>query len=437
VLARQARWARRLTPAASALALLLAAGCGNTDSWVDAAPADGWSAQYADAANSSYTATAGATALQLQWSRSVKGSLYAAAALGAGGASNYLAVNAQTAGGCSLMVWENDDNGRQRWCTRLVLGGGFASPLFDQFDNVYIGQPGTMLSYPPTQWVRWRHPVIGMPQTPRLLGNGQLLVVTHLGQAQVVDSHRGEMVGSAIDLVTGVDPLDSGRGLADCQQQRPACPVATAPAYAASTGMIAVGLWQPGASAPVLTALQYHSDQTPPLTREWTSEAVSSGVIASPVFSADGSTVYVNSRDGRLWALHGSDGKPKWSVPLGFMPQTPPSVAPGGLIVAGGGPGSKLVAVRDSGAHGDIVWRRDDLTPLCTSAQAGANVGYTVVRDGDTGLALLVFDPASGRTVNSYPLSAATGWPIGVSVGHDRRVVTGTSDGQVYSFAPA
>ena len=74
--------------------------------------------------------------------------------------------------------------------------------------------------------------------------------------------------------------------------------------------------------------------------------------------------------------------------------------------------------------------------PLSTSSQAGADVGYTVVRDGENGQALLVFDPADGHTVNSYPLPEATGWPVGVSVGHDRRVVTATSDGQVYGFAP-
>ena len=72
------------------------AGCGNTDSWVDAAPATGWPAQYADAANSSYTGTPGAHDLRLDWTRSVKGSLDAAVALGSGG---YLAANAQTAGG--------------------------------------------------------------------------------------------------------------------------------------------------------------------------------------------------------------------------------------------------------------------------------------------------------------------------------------------------
>ncbi|EUA13965.1 putative pyrrolo-quinoline quinone [Mycobacterium xenopi 4042] len=141
------------------------------------------------------------------------------------------------------MEWENNDNGRQRWCVRLVQGGGFAGPLFDGFDNVYVGQPGAILSFPPTQWTRWRAPVIGMPSTPRILDEGQLLVVTHLGQVVVFDAHRGTVVGSPLDLVDGVDPTDPTRGLADCPPARPGCPVAAAPAFAASSGMVVIGLW--------------------------------------------------------------------------------------------------------------------------------------------------------------------------------------------------
>ena len=50
---------------------------------------------------------------------------------------------------------------------------------------------------------------------------------------------------------------------------------------------------------------------------------------------------------------------------------------------------------------------------------------------------LLVFDPADGRTLNSYPLPDAAGYPVGISVGSDRRVVAATSAGQVYGFGPA
>ncbi|WP_082135878.1 PQQ-binding-like beta-propeller repeat protein [Mycobacterium sp. EPa45] len=409
------------------------AGCGNTDSWVESTAAHGWSAQYGDAANSSYTATGGASALRLKWSRSVKGELSAGAALGDIG---YLAVNGQTAGGCSLMVWENDNNGRQRWCTRMVLGGGFASPLFDQFDNLYIGQPGLMESFPTTQWVRWRENVIGMPTTARFLGGGQLLVVTHLGQVLVFDSHGGVVTGNPLDLVAGLDPTDSTRGLIDCAAALPQCPVAAPPAYAASTHTIVVSLWQPGAKASTLVGLQYHPGGDPILTREWTTDAVAAGVLAAPVASADGNTVYVTGRDDKLWALKTSDGKVKWSVPLDFLPQTPPSVSPDGLILVGGGRNTHLVALKDAGDHAQVAWRRDDVTPLTTSSQAGT-VAYTVTADAPAGLALLAFDPADGHTLNSYPLPQADGFPVGVSVGLDRRVVVATSSGQLYSFDPA
>jgi len=385
--------------ASTALITGVLAGCGTTDSWVEAHAADGWPAQYGDAANSSYSPVAGADALRLEWRRSVKGDLAAQVALGSG---SYLAINAQSAGGCSLMVWETDNKARQRWCTRLFQGGGLSSPLFDGFDNLYIGQPGAMMSFPSTQWIRWRQPVIGMPTTPRILAPGQLLVVTHLGQVLVFDAHKGTVVGT-LDLLTGV---------------------------------IVVNLWEPNAAAPILVGLRYRADQSPSLSREWTSDAVGQGPISSPVLSADGSTVYVNGRDQHLWALNAADGKPKWSVPLDYLAQTPPSVSPDGLIVAGGGPGAKLIAVHDGGDKGDVKWTRDDVAPLSGSSRAGGGVAYTVVKDGDNGQALLVFNPDDGRTVNSYPLPQATGWPVGVSVGHDGRVVTATSDGQVYGFAP-
>ena len=424
---------RRLFALASAT--LITAACGTTDTWVESTAARGWSAQYADAANTSYTATDGASTLALSWTRPVKGELGAAAAIGGDG---YLAVNGQTASGCSLMVWENDNNGRQRWCTRMVLGGGFSSPMFDGFDNLYIGQPGLMISYPPTQWVRWRTNVIGTSSTPRFLGSGQLLVVTHLGQVLVFDSHRGVVVGAPLDLVDGVNPTDPFRGVADCQQSLPGCPVPSAPAFSAASRIAVVGVWQPGAKSSVLTGLRYQPGQPAVLTREWTSDAVAAGVLGSPVLSEDGQTVYVNGRDQQLWALDTTDGKAKWSLPLGFQPQTPPSLSAGGLIIAGGGPDTRLVALRDSGDRAEVEWRRDDVTPLTTSSQAGSQVAYAVTADGPKGLALLVFDPADGgRTLNSYPLPDAGGFPVGVSVGYDRRVVAATSAGQVYSFAPA
>jgi outer membrane protein assembly factor BamB len=428
--------ARRLAAlTATTLVALLLSACGaDTSSWVEAIPANGWPAQYADAANSSATTVSGAEALALDWTRSVKGELAAQVAMGSG---NYLAANAQTRAGCSLMVWESDNKGRQRWCGRLWQGGGLSGPLFDGFDNLYVGQPGAMLSYPPTQWIRWRQPVIGLPLTPRIVAPGQLLVTTHLGQVLVFDAHRGVVVGTPIDLVDGLDPKDSKRGLSDCQPARSRCPVAAAPAFSPETQTVVLGLWEPDADAPVLVGMRYRQGQKPLLNREWTSTAVGGGPLSSPVLSADGQTVYVNGRDHRLWALDSANGEARWSVDLGYQPQTPPSVTPDGLVIAGGGPDARLTAVRDDGDGGEVLWTRDDVEPLSTSRRAGTDVAYTVSRDGEDGMALLVFDPADGLTLNHYPRPAATGYPVGVSVGHDRRVLTATSDGQVYAFAPA
>jgi outer membrane protein assembly factor BamB len=425
---------RSIVLASTALITAVLAGCESTDTWVEARAASGWSAQYSDAHNSSYQPNAGADALRLEWTRSVKGDLAAAVALGSG---SYLAVNAQTPAGCSLMVWETDNRARQRWCTRLVQGGDTSSALFDGFDNLYVGQPGAMISFPPTQWIRWRQPVIGMPTTPRILTPGHLLVVTHLGQVLVFDAHKGVVDGAPLDLIEGVDPKDSERGLADCKPARARCPVAAAPAFAEQTGIVVLGLWEPDAESPVLVGLRYRQGQNPVLTREWTSDAVGGGPLASPVLSADGSTAYVNGRDEHLWAINTADGKPKWSVPLEYLAQTPPSVSPDGLIVAGGGPGGKLIGIKDDGDRGEVAWTRDDVEPLTTSSQSGPHVAYAVARDGENGQALLVFDTADGRTLNSYPLPNAGGWPVGVSIGHDRRVVTATSEGRVYGFAPA
>ncbi|EUA90564.1 pyrrolo-quinoline quinone domain protein [Mycobacterium ulcerans str. Harvey] len=104
-------------------------------------------------------------------------------------------------------------------------------------------------------------------------------------------------------------------------------------------------------------------------------------------------------------------------------------------------PDTRLAAFRDAGDHAYQAWRRDDVAPLSTSSLAAGNVGYTIVagppHEGGPGMSLLVFNPADGHTINSYSLPAATGYPVGVSIAVDGRVVTATSDGQVYSFAPA
>ena len=56
-----------------------------------------------------------------------------------------------------------------------------------------------------------------------------------------------------------------------------------------------------------------------------------------------------------------------------LQPQTPPSVTPGGNLVVGGGPDTRLVGLKDAGDRAEVVWHRDDVSPLTTSSLAGGS----------------------------------------------------------------
>ena len=306
------------------------------------------------------------------------------------------------------MVWESDNQGRQRWCTRLWQGGGLSSPLFDGFDNLYVGQPGAMLSFPPTQWIRWRKPVIGLPMTPRFLSPGQLLVVTHLGQVLVFDAHRGDVVGTSLDLVAGVDPTDSQRGLADCAAGPTALPGrrgarvlarrrasswsgcgSPTPRHpsssACATGPVRRRCWRGSGPAPPSAAAHSPARCCPPTARPSTSTAATNGCGRSTPPTA----------------------RPKWSVPLDFQPQTPPSVSPDGLIVAGGGPGREAGrASRTTATTATWCGPATTSTPLVDVESRGHERRLHRRRaTARTGMSLLVFDPADGHTAQH--LSAA------------------------------
>src|SRR5258705_1742652 len=95
--------------ASTALITGVLAGCGTTDSWVQAHAADGWPAQYGDASNSSYSPVAGANALRLEWPRLVKGDPAAHGALRSG-SSPYR--QPPTAGGMPPVGWWDREQGR-------------------------------------------------------------------------------------------------------------------------------------------------------------------------------------------------------------------------------------------------------------------------------------------------------------------------------------
>ncbi len=281
------------------------------------------------------------------------------------------------------MVWETDNKARQRWCTRLWQGGGLSSPLFDGFDNLYVGQPGAMLSFPPTQWIRWRQPVIGMPMTPRILAPGQLLVVTHLGQVLVFDAHRGTVIGTSLDLVEGVDPDRLAARAAPTASRRGRA--ARSPRRRRSRRRPASwwsALWEPGrAGAGRWSGCA--TGRARPRCWPGSGPATRSGGDRSPARCCPptASTVYVNGRDEQLWALNTADGKPKWSVPLDY-PAADPAVGVAGRPDRGRrrSRSAKLVAVKDGGDHGDVLWTRDDVVAAVDVQPGGRATSATPSR---------------------------------------------------------
>ncbi|EUA47615.1 pyrrolo-quinoline quinone domain protein [Mycobacteroides abscessus 21] len=145
-------------------ALLTITGCSGDDSWINIKAAPGWSASYADAHNSSYTATEGARELTLEWSRNTKGQIRSAAAIGI---DNFIAVSADTPSGCTLMEWEDNRAARQRWCTRMITGSPWSGPLADGYNNLYVGQPGAVVSFPPPNGFGGVNPSSAPPPHPR------------------------------------------------------------------------------------------------------------------------------------------------------------------------------------------------------------------------------------------------------------------------------
>ena len=128
------------------------------------------------------------------------------------------------------------------------------------------------------------------------------------------------------------------------------------------------------------------------------------------MISADGTTLYANDNAGTLWALDAETGEPRWSHDLGFAAAGSPSVAADGLIIPAGSDKGHLLALEDKGDHAELLWERKDLVQLGVPAQTGGSTGYTVVREGDNGSAMLTFDTDTGETLDQDTLPGAEGF---------------------------
>ncbi|RVW04687.1 outer membrane protein assembly factor BamB family protein [Rhodococcus spongiicola] len=430
---------RALRSSAAALATisaLLLAACGGDSGTENVFGAGGWPGMHADARNSDTSAVTGSRSLDFAWSRPIGGPTPTRATVAANG---QIFLTSQTEQGCNLSSFQMD-SGRKRFCNGIGPGAATGAPVVDAAANVYVGEEGAMSSFNEYGQLRWRTPVTGTPQSAQFTGDGNLLFVTQLGQINVLDPQTGFKVLPSYDLIppasytqgVNVAPIPNGQGLDACFDGTSACPVANSPAIDLDNGRFVLTFWRPGAEQADLVAMWYRGGNDARIDTDWSTTILEDGAGSAPVLSADGRTVYTGDNAGQLWAVDAATGETKWSYDLGYRPLGSPSVSADGLIIPAGGEEGYLLALQDRGDGAESVWERGDLAQVGAAAQTAGSTGYTTVRDGDDGVALLTFDTATGETLDQDALPGATGFTAGTSIGPDGEVLTPTLIGELF-----
>lgn len=428
---------RSAAVALTAVSTLVTAGCGTDSPAAGIYSPGGWPAMHADAGNSDTSPVTGSRSISFDWSRPLGAptATYASVA-----ATGQIFLTTHSDNGCNLFSFQME-SGRKRWCTRLGPGVAASTPLVDTATNVYVGEDGAMNSFTELGQLRWRTVVSGTPLSAQFTADGNLLFVTHFGVVSVLDPQTGKEVvpsyqlipAPTVDQAQNVPLPPAAQGLDACFLGGPECPVANPPAIDLETGRFYLTLWRPGRPTTELVAMRYANGT---LTEEWTSDVLPGGAASSPDLSADGTTIYVNDNEGALWALDAATGEPRWHHDIGYTAAGGPSTSADGLLIPAGGRDGHLLALRDLGDHAEVAWERRDLLHLGVPAQTAGGTGYTAVREGADGLAVVTFDTETGETLDQDTLPGATGFTVGTSIGPDGEVLTPTLLGELFVLTP-
>lgn len=435
--------ARRATAALGALGMLVLSGCGSTTlDDIKVGPGKGWPAAYHDARNSGASPVTGSRHLIPSWTRPLGGPAAASTLIGPGG---QLFVTTRMPGDCvgkpgtvGAMYAFQMPTGRKRFCNPMGPDAIAAGSAVDGLDNVYVGDNGALTSFNALGQPRWRTPVAGVPVSVQFTSDGDVLSVTQSGQVDVVDRQTGDLRSATFqalgepDFLTqpGLPRPPDGKGIGDCVTGGPQCPVANVSAIEKDSGRFYLTVRRPGEPMTSLVALRYADKQ---IRQEWSADILAEGSGTAPTLAADGKTVYVGDNSGRLLAVDATDGRTKWTQPLGFSPRGAVSEQDG-LLIPGGDDGH-LLALRDEGDAARIAWERKDLQLRGRPVQTAGDTGYVVAPMGET-LSLVTFQPSDGTTVASAELPGAQGSAVGTAVSAKGDVIVTTRIGELFAFKP-
>lgn len=445
-----ARAARILT--AAAIAGGLVAGCASNTESGDArlGQAESWSSVTGGPPNSGRAHATVSDSPELVWSRPLGAPATGVASSDGIGTFFQATVSER---GCNLFALTADD-GRKRWCLRLPTDGPHITATVDGRGSLFVPMYGGVGAISAEGENRWFAEAGGVPTTVTLLDNRNLLLISHLGIARVVNTQTGLQSSSELPVAGEIAPSGPAFGLPWCGIGEQGCPAPGPAAVDTASGTAYLTVWPPGAPAPELVAVRFTAGETGRLEEVWRTGLPEGRIGAPVVLSGDRGEVYVHSEDGSLDAYSTSDGSARWSTPIGYRPDTAAALLPDGTLVTGGrtttvwrgvdddhdadaGP-APVVAVRGQDGEGSEIWRRDDLRQLTNPAATEDGRVVVAVRSGgsddEPGISVLLLDGGDGSTVHQISVPAARGPVSGLSVDNDGRIALTTAVGAVYVF---
>ncbi|GAB2646769.1 PQQ-binding-like beta-propeller repeat protein [Gordonia jinhuaensis] len=409
----------------------MATACSSGTEDVGGRASAGWSSAGGNAANSNFAAVSSASDLSLSWSRDLGGPITAPVVVS--GKQN-VAVSAATSGGCAFFLLDSRA-GRKDFCRRFADGATANAPLVDQFDNYYIGEPGTFYSINAGGGVRWKFATEGMALPAKFGARTVVLVATTQGQLLALRSQTGDLVAAPLNLRPDVHPDDPTAGLDQCAVGGPQCAIAAPPAVDTARQRAYLIVRASGASAAQVVGVDYSEVDGTRKLRSVFQAAVPDGATGTPVLSADGTTLYVFGTNGHLYAIDTGSAAVRWSFDLGGYGYGTMSVSPEGVIMPAPALGSPAIALRDNRTSAAQLWRRDDLHTAGLPTLAEGGTAWVPVRDPNTSqLSITEVSARDGTTKGSVEIGRSEGFVTGVSIGTDGAIATAATTGTVYYF---
>lgn len=421
----------RLLVALMAVSSLVLAGCSDGHIDVRSVPSVGWPSYGGVPGNANFAYADVPEDLTLSWTRPTGGPVTAPVTISGKG---NVGVTSNAAAGCNVLVLDSR-SGRKNFCKDMRAGVEINAMLVDQYDQPYLGEESTFLAFNAGGAIRWRAGVIGVPLSAKFAAPNAVLVASTQGQILLIDTQRNELLAPEVTLRSDVDPAQPLRGFGDCVRNGPQCAIPAPPAVDTQRELFYLNFFPQGAATSQIRAMKYGPVAGNREVRTAWQADVPSGVVGTPTLSADGTTLYAFSRDGRIVALNTDDGSTRWTHDIGGHGFATMTVSPDGLIIPTGSLGAPLTLLRDRGDRAEQVWQRTDLATVSLSALTQQQTAWTVARDpGEDSLSLVEVSTTDGATKRTLPLPDSRGFATGVSVSYSGQIATATNLGEVYFF---